>query len=324
MEPMTLGSPIGSPSSPGGGSGGGGGGGGGSSFLPAFLMGEHVGGGGGGSGGGGGGGSPHSPQKTPRQVTFSASRMQSVSTPLKSADASRSNQIEARARSLHVTQSEKCGGIPTVGLFDTLDTSSLPQSPLSNITNTLNTSITNIGSQTSLQVTETGCSDAGSTVTADHWVTVFGFPPSAASNVLAQFSQLGQLQQHVFPAKGNWMHLRYFSKMEARRAYSYNGKVFGGSTMLGVVPCKDPSIMKDLQPLAGNSPTMLPRRLIVPPDPATSMSVSQWGDNSFMGSPRARPLNRTSHPDTEVICQQNTPTKSSSVVSRTFEYFLGW
>ncbi|XP_022192935.2 nucleoporin NUP35 [Nilaparvata lugens] len=320
MEPMTLGSPIGSPSSPSGGGGGGNsGGGGGSSFLPAFLMGEantsasslanphspH----------------PHSPQKTPRQVTFSTPRLQ-ANTPQKP-DGSRPSVFEPRTRSLHVTQSEKSGGIPTVGLFDTLDTSSVPQSPLMNITNTLNTSITQLASQSSTQQQQ-DTPDRNTGVTADHWVTVFGFPPSAATTVLAQFSQLGQLQQHVTPPKGNWMHLRYYSKMEARRAYSYNGKVFGGSVMVGVVPCKDPSIVKDLLPSVPSSPVTLGRRLMSP-DVGTPMNQSSHWDNSYVGpSPRARPLNRTPHPDTEVICQQNTPTKSSSVVSRTFEYFLGW
>lgn len=73
----------------------------------------------------------------------------------------------------------------------------------------------------------------------DNWVTVFGFQPSAASSILCQFSQLGQLLEHRFPPKGNWVHLHYYSKMEARRALSYHGKIIGGTTMIAVIPCKD-------------------------------------------------------------------------------------
>jgi hypothetical protein len=41
------------------------------------------------------------------------------------------------------------------------------------------------------------------------WVTVFGFPPSAASYILSQFSQCGTILQHHMPANGNWMHIKY-------------------------------------------------------------------------------------------------------------------
>ena len=44
------------------------------------------------------------------------------------------------------------------------------------------------------------------------WVTVFGFPPSAASYILQQFSQCGTVLQHHIPANGNWMNIRYQTK----------------------------------------------------------------------------------------------------------------
>ena len=39
--------------------------------------------------------------------------------------------------------------------------------------------------------------------------------------------------------EGNWMHLHYQSKIQAKKALSKNGKVFGGSIMVGVGPCID-------------------------------------------------------------------------------------
>ena len=44
------------------------------------------------------------------------------------------------------------------------------------------------------------------------WVTIFGFPPSAASYILQQFSQCGTVLQHHIPANGNWMNIRYQTK----------------------------------------------------------------------------------------------------------------
>lgn len=41
------------------------------------------------------------------------------------------------------------------------------------------------------------------------------------------------------PAKGNWMHIQFSSKLEARRALMYNGKVFASTVMIGVIPCRD-------------------------------------------------------------------------------------
>lgn len=74
---------------------------------------------------------------------------------------------------------------------------------------------------------------------ADRWVTVFGFPPAAASAVLAQFSQLGHIVEHRFPGQGNWVNLCYQTRLDARRALSYNGKVLPSHVMVGVLPCRD-------------------------------------------------------------------------------------
>ena len=48
---------------------------------------------------------------------------------------------------------------------------------------------------------------------SNNWVTVFGFPPSAASFILSQFAQLGTILQHHIPPNGNWMHLKYQTKL---------------------------------------------------------------------------------------------------------------
>ncbi len=45
--------------------------------------------------------------------------------------------------------------------------------------------------------------------------------------------------QWQMASPGNWMHLQYQSKLQARKALSKDGKVFGDAIMVGVKPCID-------------------------------------------------------------------------------------
>ncbi|XP_036624224.1 nucleoporin NUP35-like [Trichosurus vulpecula] len=78
----------------------------------------------------------------------------------------------------------------------------------------------------------------------DTWVTVFGFPQASASYILLQFAQYGNILKHVMSNTGNWMHIRYQSKLQARKALSKDGRIFGESIMIGVKPCIDKSVME--------------------------------------------------------------------------------
>ncbi|KAF3843691.1 hypothetical protein F7725_002540 [Dissostichus mawsoni] len=63
------------------------------------------------------------------------------------------------------------------------------------------------------------------------WITVFGFPPASASYILLQFAQYGNILKHTMASPGNWMHLQYQSSLQARKALSKDGKVFGDAIM---------------------------------------------------------------------------------------------
>lgn len=82
-------------------------------------------------------------------------------------------------------------------------------------------------------------------MTDSNWVTVFGYPLSAASFILAQLAHCGNIVATRSPTKGNWMHIKYSSKLEARRALANNGKVFAGTVMIGVIPCRDQVFLKN-------------------------------------------------------------------------------
>eukprot|EP00057_Strongylocentrotus_purpuratus_P001635 XP_001200424.2 PREDICTED: nucleoporin NUP53 [Strongylocentrotus purpuratus] len=77
----------------------------------------------------------------------------------------------------------------------------------------------------------------------DTWITIFGFQSAATSYILQQFSQYGNIVSHVVASSGNWMHIQYSSHIQARKALSKNGKVFGGNVMVGVTPCIDKGVM---------------------------------------------------------------------------------
>ncbi|MEE6489849.1 hypothetical protein FKM82_015697 [Ascaphus truei] len=73
----------------------------------------------------------------------------------------------------------------------------------------------------------------------DTWVTVFGFPQASASYILLQFAQYGNIVKHVMSNSGNWMHIQYQSKLQARKALSKDGRIFGECIMIGVKSCID-------------------------------------------------------------------------------------
>nr|XP_018901385.1 PREDICTED: nucleoporin NUP53 [Bemisia tabaci]XP_018901456.1 PREDICTED: nucleoporin NUP53 [Bemisia tabaci] len=394
MEPMTLGSPMVSPAnsplvSPNS-----------SAYLPSFLMGSEQ---------------PHfsssSPTKrTTRSPTYATNESFSLSLSQKMDKVNRATQ-EVK---------EKPGGPPTVGLFDTLHSFDLPKSRGAdtfrlqagarqairrNSFSPMGMSSPVVQSQTvSENNTDNSWAQKSPAASAEHWVTVFGFPPSAASLVLAYFSQIGRVEETKQPNHGNWMNIRYYSKMDARRAVYQNGKVFSGSIMVGVAPCKDTSILKDvtnnISSVSPEKPSLTHRIIsniaskVLPsaaqgtpsdessfqspasswasPEPVTPSiaspsnvtpksilksaqtnraSVRSWQprsvsfqDSSMSATPEQPRVQTPSsirklmsplspvgagssliqNNDNEVVLAHNIPRKSSSVVSKTIDYFLGW
>lgn len=77
------------------------------------------------------------------------------------------------------------------------------------------------------------------------WVTVYGFPSTATSMIISHFSQCGTIVDKVFPTQnGNWIHLKYLSRLECVKALNYNEKILNNNLMIGVTKCNDPSIVE--------------------------------------------------------------------------------
>ncbi|XP_071548599.1 nucleoporin NUP35-like isoform X2 [Panulirus ornatus] len=299
MEPMSLGSPVGSPAAP-------------ShttpvstaasTYLPSFLMGASP----STSTGRGGGASPN---KTTRQFSTSTS----VSTP-GSPQPTKDPFFSSRLGP------DKPGGPPTQSLMGIRGPPAVPQSPipparlgspyvdhrilgapaggyLSPVTpsgystpgspvvstsqSAYNSAIFTPSKEYSSFIGQDSLQVSASDSLEDTWVTVFGFPPAAASYILTQFTQLGTITEHHNPGSGNWMHLKY-------------------------------------QTITGDKENMS----------ANLSSIMSPNNSSMISTPRAnmRPLTQayqTAHAEHEVVPKVSTPKKNDSLVSRAMQHILG-
>ncbi|XP_028928159.1 nucleoporin NUP35 isoform X3 [Ornithorhynchus anatinus] len=154
----------------------------------------------------------------------------------------------------------------------------------------------------------------------DTWVTVFGFPQASASYILLQFAQYGNILKHVMSNTGNWMHIHYQSKLQARKALSKDGRIFGESIMIGVKPCIDKNVMESSDRSAGSPPssafTPPIKTLGTPVPPSSTPRISTM-----------RPLAtayKASASDYQVVSDRQTPRKDESLLSKAMEYMFGW
>lgn len=278
-EPMTLGSPTSPKSTPG------------AQFLPGFLMGDLP--------------APASPQPRPF----------SLSTPIIESTGGGGGSAP---QPVVPTPKDKSGAPPVRSIHDDLVTVTTPLNTHRQSFPVVHTPLSARGASTP-GVQQLCMSPAqvdpfysqGESLSSDDqldqtWVTVFGFPPASASYILLQFAQYGNILRHTMASPGNWMHLQYQSRLQARKALSKDGKVFGDAIMVGVKPCIEKSVMDSS--VAVNSPL--------------SSSV-------LRNTPRSaiRPLsatNRSYSSDYQVVADRQTPRRDDSFVSKAMEYMFGW
>ncbi|XP_058810969.1 nucleoporin Nup35 [Topomyia yanbarensis] len=135
----------------------------------------------------------------------------------------------------------------------------------------------------------------------DYWITVFGFPQSASSMILSHFSQCGAIIDKRFATQnGNWVHLRFTSRLECEKALNYNGKIVGQNLMIGVQYCNDPAIVGK-----ENS------------EERKEYSIS-----------RVRSLTHVAYKNaqhsTDVMPSVSAPKRSSGIVNKAMDLFFGW
>lgn len=155
----------------------------------------------------------------------------------------------------------------------------------------------------------------GSNITSsdvlDHTaVTVFGFPPAASSYILQQFSQYGTVEKHEIHNTGNWLHLKYQTKIQAKKALSKNGKIFARSIMVGVLPC----VRKEI---AGMEAEL-----------DVTAELQHTPKQTLRKASNMRPLStsnmRNVTSTSDVFSSKGTPQKKDSVVTKALDYVFGW
>ncbi|XP_053327092.1 nucleoporin NUP35 isoform X2 [Spea bombifrons] len=146
----------------------------------------------------------------------------------------------------------------------------------------------------------------------DTWVTVFGFPQASAPYILVQFALYGNIIKHKMSNSGNWMHIQYQSNLQARKALSKDGKIFGECIMIGVKPCIDKSVMENCQSQMQSS--------VCTPSAGTPTPLTPKISSAM------RPLAATHKASTnnQVLVDKQTPRKDESVLSKAMEFVFGW
>lgn len=311
-EPMTLGSPS-SPKA-----------GGGAQFLPGFLMGDLP--------------TPVTPQS--RSLGGPSVGIMEIRSPLLSGGSPPKLVVPA--------PKDKSGAPPVRSIFDDLPSPGLGLTPLSSKKQATFSAVqtplfgsfsvtpvtaANVFSPASIgQSRKTVLSPAqvdpfytqGDALSSEDqldetWVTVFGFPAASASYILLQFAQYGNILKHVMSKNGNWMHIHYQSKLQARKALSKDGKIFGDTIMIGVKPCIEKIVTENSE--RGTSFTS---SAFTPPV-KTLGTPSQTSNTPKTAA--MRPLAATykvSSNDYQVITDKQTPKKDESFVSKAMEYMFGW
>lgn len=323
MEPMTLGSPSGSPSVSS------------SGYLPSFLMGD----------------TPTTPRANTLSPTKGRSSLAFVQSPSAGFGAQSpdfgnrsttglSQKFPLGGPNLNqsgINHNTSVSGPPTQGLFDSFRNEKQmfqtptkpfaqqrlaePQSPGYNQQDTndsyLNRSgfnvsrvmspipvakeqnfFSNMSVMSPLSQSQQGLSQthAGN----DYWITVFGFPQSASSMILSHFSQCGAIIDKVFATQnGNYVHLRFSSRLECDKALNYNGKIIGQNLMLGVQYCNDPAIV----------------------------GKENSDDRNQYSLSRVRSLTHIAYKNaqhTDVVPCPSAPKRSAGIVNKAMDLFFGW
>ncbi|XP_061579255.1 nucleoporin NUP35 [Cololabis saira] len=286
-EPMSLGSPASpKPSS-------------GAQFLPGFLMGDLP--------------APATPQ--PRPFSLSSPLMESPS-----AHRGGGSGGSSALQPVVPTPKDKSGAPPVRSIHDDLATVGTPLSAHRQAFPVMQTPLSARQASTPGTGVQQLClspaqvdpfySQGESLLSDDQldqtWVTVFGFPPASASYILLQFAQYGNILKHKMASPGNWMHLQYQSRLQARKALSKDGKVYGDFIMVGVKPCIDKSVMDSGE--AYSSPL---NSSVLPSTPRSALRS--------LSAPY-----RSSGSDYQVVADRQTPRKDDSFVSKAMEYMFGW
>ncbi|RHY92741.1 hypothetical protein DYB35_005352 [Aphanomyces astaci] len=117
-----------------------------------------------------------------------------------------------------------------------------------------------------------------------YWITVFGFPLQDMDVVLSYFQTVGDVVQYRH-GRGNWLYLRYQTRLQAERALFESGSTLGGRVMIGVKRClawemdADAPVVNVTDAASAHAPAMLSRDLQVNPTDVDVMESPRRHDD---------------------------------------------
>ncbi|KAF0689531.1 Aste57867_19034 [Aphanomyces stellatus] len=132
---------------------------------------------------------------------------------------------DASTSSVDVFGSETSPSIPTNSLFASLSSKLDTRPPAAAASTTSSTNFL----FPSLQAQEWGCDEV-------YWITVFGFPIQEMDAVFSYFQTLGDVVQYRY-GRGNWLYVRYRTRLQAEKALHESGSTLGGRVMIGTKRC---------------------------------------------------------------------------------------
>ncbi|XP_017074267.1 nucleoporin Nup35 [Drosophila eugracilis] len=327
MEPMTLGSPVNSPGSNQ------------SQYLPPFLLGDPQGltphkntlspkpgrynvsfat-------------SPSSPHEFNRSALNNRSLFGAQGGPQGGHNISQTGANTTTPSHAHIHHQ---AGPPTQGLFDSLREQ--PATPQRNHFSMLQMQSPNQSYQSSYQANDSFAPNAinasmrnlysphgdtassgilGTTETSrgnpsrnDFWVTIFGFSPGASSMVLQHFTLCGTIVDVIHaPQNGNWMHVRFSSRIESDKALNYNHKILAGNVMVGVTRCTDRTVL-DKENNSG----------------LANVDEPVQGTKNSSVLPLVQQSYKLARNENTISPTKDMPQKSSGLVDRAMDLIFGW
>ncbi|XP_052802340.1 nucleoporin NUP35-like [Mya arenaria] len=332
-EPMAMGTPT-SPVSPGSGHT--------SQYLPSYLLGDSM------SHSpvssrlwSGGSGSPPRSSHRPSSLTSQSSSHHAtprLDTSIRGKEKAGAPPIRSLLQTTSPAQSGSASPFSTPSQYSSRNAGlSTPAPPTTGLSANLHETIYHTPDQGGLGVSRVFMSPAqidpfytqGESLTTDDfldetWITVFGFPPPAASYVLQQFSQYGNILKHVISSEGNWMHIHYQSKIQAKKALSKNGKILGNNIMVGISHCIDKKVMGIDHREKENESLMLTPGVV--PNLGLGQVTSPSTPGQLKNTP-IRPLTAAylaAKSENEVIQSSQAPRKNTGFMSKAMEYMFGW
>lgn len=121
--------------------------------------------------------------------------------------------------------------------------------------------------------------------------------------ILQHFTMCGTIVDVVHaPQNGNWMHVRFASRIESDKALNYNLKIIANNVMVGVTRCHDESIIKE--------------------------KFKKAEAETDLSKLKVRPLSQQSYnnaqQDIHVSPSNNIPQKNAGLMNKAMDLIFGW